>query len=142
MHSKSSRYILVRYCQKWRDSEFIMHPCHPRMHTYRDLQLTPNFELWGEIFVWTHISIWGFQNRVCPSVCPYPEKRNHLSFVNTSPTLLIDISMERSSRVLQHENPEFWISFQKRSKLDFDLFFDLCWKAEITLASSISILHQ
>ena len=38
------------------------------------------------------------------SVCPYPEKRNHLSFVNVSPTVAIDTSMERSSRVLHHEN--------------------------------------
>ena len=33
------------------------------------------------------------------SVCPYPEKRNHHSFINISPTLVIDTSMERSSRV-------------------------------------------
>ena len=39
------------------------------------------------------------------SVCPYPEKRNHPGFVNISPTLVIDTSMERSSRVLQHGNP-------------------------------------
>ena len=37
---------------------------------------------------------------VCPSVCPYHEKRNHPSFVNVSPTLVIDTSMERPSRVL------------------------------------------
>ena len=36
--------------------------------------------------------------------CPYPKKRNHHSFVNISPTLVIDTSMERSSRVLQHGN--------------------------------------
>ena len=35
-------------------------------------------------------------------VCPYPEKKNHPGFVNISPTLVIDASMERSSRVLQH----------------------------------------
>ena len=35
------------------------------------------------------------------SVRPYPEKRNHPIF-NISPTLVIDTSMERSSRVLQH----------------------------------------
>ena len=40
------------------------------------------------------------------SVCPYPEKINHLSLVNISPTLVIDTSMERSSRVLQHGNPK------------------------------------
>ena len=66
---------------------------------------------------------------------------NHLSFVNISPTLVIDASMERSSRVLQHRNPKIWICFQKSLKLNFDLYFDLCWIAEITLASSISVAH-
>ena len=43
-------------------------------------------------------------------------------------TVVIDASMERSSRVLQHGNRKNLISFQKRSKLNFDL----CWSAEIT----------
>ena len=68
-----------------------------------------------KFFVCRHVSIWGFRNRVClsicqtvhrlsvcPSVCPYPEKRNHPSFVNISPTIVIDTSMERSSRVLAY----------------------------------------
>ena len=38
---------------------------------------------------------------------------NHLSFVNISPTLVIDTSMEWSSRVLHHGNPKMWINFQK-----------------------------
>ena len=55
--------------------------------------------------------------------CPYPEfpydeKRNRPGFVNISPTLVIDTSMERSSRVLQHENQEIWFFFQKSSKLN------------------------
>ena len=66
--------------------------------------------------------MWGFQNRVClsvrPSVCPHPEKRNPLSFVNISPTLVIDASMERSSRVLHHGNPKIWIFFQKSLKFE------------------------
>ena len=62
---------------------------------------------------------------------------NHLSFVNISPTLVIDASMERSSRVLLHGNPKIWYFFQKSSKLNFDF----CRKAEITLASSISVLQ-
>ena len=33
---------------------------------------------------------------------------NHLSFVNISPTLVIDTSMERYSRVLQHWNLKNW----------------------------------
>ena len=38
---------------------------------------------------------------------------NHLSSVNISPTLVIDTSMERSSRVLHHGNPKMWIFFPK-----------------------------
>ena len=38
---------------------------------YRDRRLTNNFELWVEIFfVCRHVSMWGFQNRVCLSVRP------------------------------------------------------------------------
>ena len=45
---------------------------------------------------------------------------NHLSFVNISPTLVIDTSMERSSRVLQHWNPKIWRKKnQKSSKFEF-----------------------
>ena len=47
------------------------------------------------------------------SVCPHPEKRNRHSFVNVSPTLVIDASMERSSRVLHHGNPKIWFFFFK-----------------------------
>ena len=53
------------------------------------------------------------------SVCPYPEERSHLSFVNISPTVVIDTSIERSSRVLQHGNPKNIFFF---SILNFDLF--------------------
>ena len=71
--------------------------------------------------------MWGFQNRVClsvcpsvrPSVCPHPEKRNRLSFVNISPTLVIDTSMERSSRILHHGNPKIWKKIQKSLKIEF-----------------------
>ena len=43
------------------------------------------------------------------SVCPYHEKRNHSGFVNISPTLVIDASMERSSRVLHQGNPNLFV---------------------------------
>ena len=56
---------------------------------------------------------------VCLSICLYPEKRNHHSFVNISPALVIDTSIERSSRVLHHGNPKIWIFFQKSSKFEF-----------------------
>ena len=112
---------------------------------YRDRRLTTNFELWVEIFcvpTCFHVRIPKPCLSVCPSVClsvcPDPEKRYHHSFVNISPTLvIIDTSMERSSRVLHHGNPKIWFFFQKvlNSKFVF-------WRrAEITLASSISVLH-
>ena len=44
---------------------------------------------------------------------------NNLSFVNISPTLVIDASLERSSRVIQHGNPKIWFFFQKSSKFEF-----------------------
>ena len=44
---------------------------------------------------------------------------NHLSFVNVSPTLVIDTSMETSSRVLLHGNPKIWKKIQKSSKFEF-----------------------
>ena len=62
---------------------------------------------------------------------------NHVSFVNISPTLVINTSMERSSRVLQHGNPKIWFFFFKVRNSNFDF-----WRrAEITLASSIPVLH-
>ena len=84
---------------------------------YRDRRLTTNFELWVEIFcvpTCFHVRI----PKPCLSVCPHPEKRNPLSFVNISPTLVIDASMERSSRVLHNGDPKIWIFFQKSLKFE------------------------
>ena len=39
--------------------------------------------------------------------------------------------MERSSRVLHHGNQKIWILFSKKFEIEFDLYFDLCWRAEI-----------
>ena len=44
---------------------------------------------------------------------------NHLSFVNISPILVIDTSMERSSRVVQHRNPKIWFFFSKKFEIEF-----------------------
>ena len=96
---------------------------------YRDRRLTTNFELWVEIFCVStcfHMRIPkpclsvcpSVCLSVCPSVCPHPEKRNPLSFVNISPTLVIDASMERSSQVLHHGNPKIWKKFKKSSKFE------------------------
>ena len=68
--------------------------------------------------------------------CPYPEfpyaeKKKRPGFVNISPTWVIDTSTERSSRVLQHGNQKIWFFFSKKFEIEFDLYFDLCWRAEI-----------
>ena len=56
------------------------------------------------------------------SVCPYPEKRNHLTFVNISPILVL---------ILHHVNSKIRF-FQHKSTLNFDL----CWRADIQVAMS------
>ena len=69
------------------------------------------------------------------SVCPYPEKRSHPSFVNISLTLVIETSMERSSRVLHHGNIKIWF-FSRR----FEIEFDLCWRAEINIQVGLTYM--
>ena len=49
------------------------------------------------------------------SVCPYP-KKNHLSFINISPTVVIDTSMESSLQELQHGTPKIFL-FKKGQNL-------------------------
>ena len=47
------------------------------------------------------------------SVRPYPNKRNHLSFVNISPTLAINTSVEKSSKYYSMESQQFDFIFKK-----------------------------
>ena len=76
-----------------------------------------------------------------PRVSVHREKKS-LCFLNISPTLVINASMERSSRVFTTAwKSKNLIFFKKSMKLNFDLYFDVCQRAEITLASSISGLH-
>ena len=49
-------------------------------------------------------------------VCPYPEKKNHLSFVNISPTLVIDTSMERFHEYYTIETQKFYF-FPKKFEI-------------------------
>ena len=64
---------------------------------------------WTIMFVCRHVSIWGSKTVF---VCPYPEKRNHPSFINNQSYILIH-QWKKSSRVLHHENPKSWIFFKK-----------------------------
>ena len=74
-----------------------------------------------------HVPIGEFRNRVCPLSVRTREK-NLLSFVTICPAVVIDTSMERSSRVLataySTETHKFDF-FPKRSKLNSDLYVDL-----------------
>ena len=112
---------------------------------YRDRQLTTNFELWVEIFcVPTCFHNMRIQKPcLCPSVrlsvCPYPEKRSFRGFVNISPTLVIDTSMERSSRVLHHGNQKIGCFSSKKFEIEFHFYFDLCQRAEINIQVGLNM---
>ena len=67
------------------------------------------------------------------------EKRNRPGFVDISPTLVIDTSTERFSRVLQHRNQQFDF-FSKKFEIEFDLYFDLCWRAEINIQVGLTYM--
>ena len=68
----------------------------------------------ADIFPYIRIS------KSCLSVYPYPE-RNYPSFVHISPTVVMDTSIERSSRVLQHGNRKKKIFFSKMVEIEFSL---------------------
>ena len=46
--------------------------------------------------------------------------------------------MERSSRVLQLGNQKIWF-FSKKFEIEFDLYFDLCWRSEINIQVGLNM---
>ena len=83
-----------------------------------------------------NLEMWKFFKKFEIEFCPFPEfpyaeKKNLPGFVNISPTLVIDTSMERSSRALQHGNQKIWFFFSKKFEIEFDLYFELCQRVEI-----------
>ena len=92
------------------------------LHEYYSME-TQKFELF-------------FQKSLKFEIWLLPKSWNHLSFVNISPTLVIDTSTERSSRVLQHENQEIWFFFHKK----YEIEFDLCWRAEINIQVGLTYM--
>ena len=117
--SGQSCYYYLLWCFKNSSVYTINYASSSSGEAYRNQQLTTNFELWVEIFcvpTCFHMRI----PKPCLSVCPYPEKRSRHSFVNISPTLVIDTSMERSLRVLQHGKPKIRF-FIKKFKIEFTL---------------------
>ena len=63
-----------------------------------------------------------FSNKFEIRILTFMKSWNHLSFVNISPTLVNDTSIERSSRLLHHGYSKIWIFFKKvrNSYLTFD----------------------
>ena len=47
--------------------------------------------------------------------------------------------MERSSRVLHHGNQKIWFFFSKKFEIEFDLYFDLGWRAEINIQVGLNM---
>ena len=87
------------------------------IHQWKSLHEYYNMEAQKIVFL-------KFKIEFCPyPECPYPEKRNHHGFVNISPTLVIDTSMERSSRVLQLENVKILFYFILKFEIKFWLVF-------------------
>ena len=133
-----------------------------------------------------HVSMWGFQNRVFLSVhlsVPREKKSpwlrqyqsyssnwyiNGMDFTSTTPwkpknlknknssnfdlcwiaeiTLASSISVVHWQLIHQLKGLHEYYSMETQNlekvrNSNFDLYFDLCWLAEITLASSISVVH-
>ena len=127
--------IFQKNCEAWilMKLQCVYYASPTSGEAYRDRRLTTNFELWVEIFCADMFPCEDSKTvSVCLSVHLYPEKRNHPGFVNISPTLVIDTSMERPSRVLHHGNPEMWNFFQKvRNWLNWILSVhrvSVCWE--------------
>ena len=87
----SPTLVIDTYMEK---SSRVLHHGNPKIRFF--FQKSSKFEFWLSTKSW-----------------------NHHSFVNISPTLEIDTSMERSWRVLHHGNPKIWIFIQKSSKFEF-----------------------
>ena len=81
------------------------------------------WKLTMKLFLWAHM--YPYENSEILSV---RTPRKEITLASSISVLLIDTSMERSSRVLQHENKKIF-TFQKRSKLNFCIlcvfYFDI-----------------
>ena len=86
----------------------------------------------GEVYRDQRVSVWGFQNPVCPSSVRTSRKKKSSWLREYQPYIsnwYISGKVFTSTTAWKPKNLLF---FQKSSKLNFDL----CWRAEITLASS------
>ena len=110
---------------------------------YRDRQLTTNFEFWVEIF--------------CVPTCFHMRIPKPCLSVRLSVRPSVHLSVPREKKLPWLRQYQSYISNwyingkvftsttawkpQNLIFLKLKLNFDVCWRAEITLASSISVLH-
>ena len=126
--------------------------CIPDLReAYRDRRLTTNFELWVEIFcvpTCFHMRIQKPCLSVCPSVCPHPEKRNHLSFRQYQSYMsnwYINGKVFTSTTPWKPKNMNSFSKSSKLTKLCPYPVFPYAEKKKCmpkALASSISVLHK
>ena len=111
---------------------------------YRDRQLTTNFEFWVEILcvpTCFHMRI----PKPCPSVCPSVRTpRKEITIASSISVLLSDSYISKwyingkvftSTTAWEPKNLKNFLKKVRNSN------FDLCWRAEITISSSISVLQ-
>ena len=73
-------------------------------------------------------------------ILTFDKELNHLSFVNISPTLVIDTSMERSSRVLQTAwKPQNLIFFSKKYEIEFCPYPDFPYAEKLNRPGFVNI---
>ena len=113
---------------------------YPEWKSHRSFINISNWYINEKVF--TSKTAWKFKNlkillkKFEARILTRAEELKSPNFVNISLTLVIDTSMERSSREMQHGNPKIW---RKKSKKVRNSNFDLWRRAEITLVSSIAI---
>ena len=102
------------FFKKVRNSNFDEELKSPKLRQYQSY--ISNWYINGKVF--TSTTAWKPKNLIYFKSSKFEfwlltKSWNHLSFVNISPTLVIDTSIEWSPRVLHHGNPEMWIFFKK-----------------------------
>ena len=132
--------IIPKPCQSVRPSVRIPRNISPWLRQYQSY--ISNWYINGKVFMST--TTWKlkyliffflkFEIEFCLVFWLALKSWNRLSFVNISPTLVIDASMERSLQVQQHGNPKIWF-FSKSSYL----YFNLCQRAEINIQVGLNM---
>ena len=125
---KSSKFEFWLLTKSWNHLSFVN--ISPTLVIDTSMERSSRVLQHGNPKIWFFFKKFEIEFCPCPEF-PYAEKRNRPGFVDISPTLVIDTSTERFSQVLQHGNKKIDFFSSKKFEIEFDLYFDLCWRAEI-----------